>query len=106
RRRAAEEVRHHLRDAPAAELDVAVALALVASPEGVAVEPGDDVVGDDAGGVLREHAGLRHRDAHYIADGVDVRERRHEVVAIPSAPTVLGEARRPDPRAARVGAVA
>ena len=64
RRRAAEEVGLDLRDAPAAELDEAVALALVAPPERLAAEPRDDVVGDDAGRVLREHAGLRHRDAH------------------------------------------
>src|SRR6478672_11018685 len=60
RRRAAEKVRLHLRDAPAAELEVAVALALVAPPELLAVEPRDDAVGGDAGRVLCEDSGLGH----------------------------------------------
>ena len=93
RGRAAEEVGLDLRDAPAAELDVAVALALVAPPERLAVEPRHDVVGDDVGGVLREHARLRHRDADDVAHRVHVRERRHEVVAVDRDPAVLGEAR-------------
>ena len=48
----------------------------------LAAEPRGDVVGDDAGRGLREHAGLRHREAHDVADGVDVRERRRQVAAI------------------------
>src|SRR6478752_3061050 len=70
RRGAAEEVRLHLRDTPATELEVAVALALVAPRHGLAVEPRDDVVGGDARGVLREHACLRHREGYAVAHRV------------------------------------
>src|SRR5436189_42182 len=56
RRGAAEEVGLDLCDAAAAELDVAVALAHVAALGRLAAEPRDDVLGDHAGRVLREHS--------------------------------------------------
>src|SRR5947208_9332151 len=92
RGRAAEEVGLHLRDAAAAELDVAVALALVAPRELLPVEARRDAVGDDAGSVLREHARLRHWEAHDVAHCVHVRERRHEVVGIERPTALWGEA--------------
>ena len=73
-RRSAEEVGLDLAHQPAAELDVAAAGALAGLGRGVAVEPGGDVLGDDAAAASAKTPASAIGSAARISDRVDARE--------------------------------
>ena len=90
--RGREEVHVDPRDPPIAELDVARAGAVEARRLLGAADPGDQLIGHDAGGALGEHPRLRRADARDVAHRVHAREPGGEGVGIDGDPPVFRHA--------------